>query len=222
MGSRLDALASVCAILAALTVGSSYVYKTFVAPTPPVVGSTGVARPMEQWQQAVQVGHVIAGDSTAPSTLVIFADLECPACRGYNTTLQNAIAKHAQDLRVIYVSFPLSYHRFAMPAARATECVSRRGKVRQWIDVLYQKQDSLGLKSWSSFAQEAGIQDTAGINLCAMSVAPVARIDASLELGKQVDIKGTPTIAIDGWVYPSSPSSAQIDSAVASALKRRS
>jgi len=174
---------------------------------------------MTQWSDALSLGHVMAGDSRAATTLLMFGDLECPACRGFNTTLQQEITKYPNDLRAVYVSFPLSYHRFALPAARATECVSKRGSVGKWIDVLYRKQDSLGLKSWDAFANEAGV-DSTGIDACANDPATVQRIEAGLNLGKQIALRGTPTVAINGWIYSSAPTATQIDSAVAANRKK--
>jgi protein-disulfide isomerase len=170
---------------------------------------------MRGWRDLLPLGHTIAGDSNSKATMIVFADLECPACRAFHARVRKTIDTHPRDLRVVYVDFPLPYHRFGLPAARAMECLSHRGNVRSWIDVVYEKQDSLGLKSWSSFAHDAGFADTTGIDACANNPASIASIDSSIAFGQRARIHGTPTVVLNGWVFSSVPTTEQMDSAMA-------
>jgi hypothetical protein len=74
-------------------------------------------------------------------------------------------ARYPKDVGLFFVHFPLPMHRFARPAARATECAGLQGKFGQMVDAVYNKQDSLGLKSWSDYGRDAGVADTVAFRL---------------------------------------------------------
>jgi protein-disulfide isomerase len=132
------------------------------------------------------------------------------------------LAERVRDVRALYVSFPLAYHRFALPAARAAECASESGGFRRWIDVVYSKQDSLGLKSWASYAVEAGIVDTARIQACATSRAEFVRIAAGQDFGSRIDLTGTPTVIANGWRFRDTPTKETLGRAIDDLLSGRS
>ena len=168
------------------------------------------------WRDALKVG-VRSGDSSAPVTVVVFSDLECPVCADLHQTLREVVRRHAHEVSTVFVHFPLTMHRFALPAARAAECAGARGRFDQFVDIVYDKQDSLGLKSWSSYASEAGIADTAAIDACARAGAAVPRIQAGRTLGARWAIRGTPTVFINGNRYDAAPSMEDFDAAIRAA-----
>jgi hypothetical protein len=120
---------------------------------------------------------------------------------------------------MVFVHFPLPIHRFAVQAAQATECASLKGRFLNFIDAVYRKQDSLGLKSWGSYALEAGIVDTAAIARCAHDSTPFKRVEAGRELGLRWQILGTPTVIINGLRYASPPTKREIDRVIRRAGK---
>jgi protein-disulfide isomerase len=71
--------------------------------------------------------------------------------------------------------------------------------------VLFTKQDSLGLKSWSSFAAEAGVADTAWFGRCLGDTTVEREIDEGRDLGEQLSIIGTPTVFLNGQRYSRPP-----------------
>lgn len=221
MGKRADAILTVTLVIAALGVSGSYAYRTVFPAVRQV--DAGAETKMRSWDRALAMGHRVAGDSTSPATMLIFTDFQCPACRGFHaTTVKGLIEKYPKDLRVIYLQFPLSYHAQALPAARAGECAARLGDYRKWVDLVYQKQDSLGLKSYGSFANDIGVLDTARVSACASDTSRVAELDAQAKLGEELPIRGTPTVVLDGWILQQPPSTRRVDSVVASARIRRS
>lgn len=213
MGNRLDTLFSALLVMGASSVSAGYLYRTFVPSPQHRAGVPESSVRMPEWRTAVQIGHRLSGANDAKTTLVMFGDLQCPACKIFNTFLREVRLAHPRDLRVEYVSFPLPYHQYALKAASATECVSRRGAdLGKWVDVVYAKQDSLGRKSWDDFAHEAGVTDTSGLESCVESTQAIARVNAQKRFGEQINVRGTPTVAINGWLLPGPPTPAQIDS----------
>jgi protein-disulfide isomerase len=216
VSSRIDAVASIVLALSAVFVAGTYAYKSFWSSGQSRAGAPQAATRMKRWPEAVALGREIAGNAGAENTMVVFGDLQCPACRGFHTgTLARVIAEHPSDLRVMFIRFPLSYHRFAMPAAQAAECVNGPTALRRWMDAVYDKQDSLGIKSWGALAAEAGVSDTIALTSCMRRKGPFERIEASQRFGNEINLRGTPTIAINGWLLPYTPTVTQIDSILA-------
>lgn len=157
------------------------------------------------WREMSAYG-VVMGDSTAPIQVVEFSDLECPACRAFHETLDQVSGAYGSRVSATFIHFPLRRHRFATPAARAAECAAQEGRFSAFIDVIFENQDSLGLKSWGSYAVAAGIRDTASFRRCTMTTGFFARIDSGVALGRRIELRGTPTVFVNGWRFPSPPS----------------
>lgn len=141
------------------------------------------ARRLENVDQLLANGIRI-GSPASRAAIVEFADFECPFCRRFHATYADLKRRFGDDLSLVFIHYPLGSHRFARPAARAAECAATRGRFGDYARLLYLKQDSLGLKSWGSFAFEAGIQDTLAFSRCAIDTVVVQRIENGLALGK--------------------------------------
>lgn len=50
----------------------------------------------------------------------------------------------SDDIAFYLVHLPLPGHRFARPAARASECAHAEGRFAEMVDAIYDSQDSLG------------------------------------------------------------------------------
>src|SRR4051812_37448096 len=73
------------------------------------------------WSEAIPIGMQL-GDSSGRVKIVEFTDLECPVCRGFAPILKEILARHPKGVSLTHVSYALTQHRFALPAARAAEC----------------------------------------------------------------------------------------------------
>jgi len=151
---------------------------------------------------------VMVGDSAARVKIIEFSDLECPVCRRFQQTVRVVQAKYPKDVAVVFVHFPLPMHRFARPAARAGECAGNQ--FAAFVNLVYRKQDSLGLKPWTSYATEAGIRDTVPFAACVHATDPVPRIESGVALGLRMGIRGTPTIIVNGWRLQATPSEEEL------------
>ena len=154
------------------------------------------------WEHGVSYGTLVHGDGTSDVSLMVMMDLECPACRVFHRTLDLLVAESATNFDLLYLPFPLDYHQYAVPAARAAQCARQAGFYKEFVDVLFQKQDSLGLKSWDSYAIEAGLTDSALVAHCLTSAEAVTEVEEAITWAKQAlpDI-GTPSVLVNGWLY---------------------
>ena len=201
-----ETASTACLVVAALAVAGASLHREFALRRPTIleVGSSAPPSVEKRWLELLDAG-VLVGDARAALKIVEFGDFECPACGTFERTLRSVRAQYGADLALYYIYFPLSYHRFARPAARAAECARSVGHFGPMHDALYAAQDSLGLKSWASYAADAGIADTVEFNKCALSRSELAQVERDEAMGSDFDIRATPTVFINGWRFGTVP-----------------
>jgi protein-disulfide isomerase len=153
------------------------------------------------------------GPVDAKVVVVEFADFECPVCRTFmSTTMVPFLRDHPDEAALVFRHWPLSYHRFAYPAARASECAAAQGRFVTYHDLLYEYQDSLGLKPFREMAQEAGVLELAQFDECIARTEQVTRIEDDIAEAQTRGGSGTPTIFVNGYRYLGMPTRQQLDS----------
>lgn len=180
-------------------------------------GSRGALEAVEQaaprylpeWRSVANASLPMNGEG-GDVVLIEFVDFECPACRRYHLEVLKPIREELPHVSVALVHMPLPIHRFAQIAARAVECASLQGRLPEFVDLVFQKQDSLGLKSWRSYGAESRIDDLVGFESCVASEDPVPRIRQGTQWAGDLEIAGTPTIVVDGWLFNAPPSRAEL------------
>lgn len=204
-------LTIVAVVLATVLVGREWVGDPQLPSSEPVYYT--------DWHDLESVGHRIGSDS-ARVTVIEFADFECPFCKRFASHMAGLREEYHDSLALIFVHYPLmDVHRFAEPAARAAECARDQGRFVALHDLLFEKQDSLGLKTWASYAAEAGVPDSVGFQNCIESTDPVPAVEAGLERGREVGVVGTPAVIIDGWFYPAGLNERTLRNAVAAVMR---
>lgn len=195
----IDRVVSGVLALCAVVMTASVVRREFRGPARPRTVPEQPPKYIPEWRDALPMAFG-SDSSNAPVIVIEFIDFECPICARYDPTLQTLRASRAGDVTVKYVHFPLPQHRFARPAAHAVECAHSIGQGHEFVRVLFEKQDSLGLKSWESYGIEAGIADMPKLKQCLDHSAPPVRIDAGVRLGERLGVSSTPTLLVNGWM----------------------
>lgn len=176
---------------------------------------------LPNWEDNLASGEQI-GPPQAKVRLIEFADFECPFCANFHKTLNVIRDKYPNEVLLDYVHFPLSMHRFAIPAARVSECASDQGRFAAMYDQLFEGQDQFGLKPWADFATAAGVPDLAAFDACIRRTDPVRRVEQGKALGTKLDVQGTPTIIINGWKLGQPPNEQELDQMVQRILAGKS
>lgn len=175
---------------------------------------------VKDWAKYTSTGHRF-GRADAPVTILEFADFECPACRTFtNKLLKSVRERYPDDVSVLFRHWPLSYHRFALPSARAAECAGEQGRFEAFHDALYARQDSLGLRSFEQFARDAGVADLVAFTACNTKTDALASVAADTVAVREIGGRGTPTILVNGLLLPGVPDSARLDGYIQDALKK--
>lgn len=58
---------------------------------------------------------------------------------------------------------------------------------------------------------EASVPDLAAFDRCIKKIDRIPRVEAGKELGARFDVKGTPTIVINGWKLGQPPTAEELD-----------
>ena len=143
------------------------------------------------------------GASNPQIRMIEFADLQCPACKAAQPTIEKLIAE-VPGAQIVFQSFPLEeLHPWAREAANYLQCLSKASNesALTFIDAVYTHQADITkenatekLNGYVTMAK----QDPAKISACAASPQTKAAIDKSIELGKEVQVTGTPTLFVNG------------------------
>ena len=162
------------------------------------------AKPFERLNKTLEKG--ISGPSRGPKdaqvTIVEFGDLQCPACKAAQPAIEGLIAAEPNE-RFVFQNFPLEMHNWAAKGAAYADCVAQASNDAFWkfIAKTYETQSDITTENadqkLTALADGAGVKG-ADIAACASLPATKARVDASIALGKSVNVNGTPTLFING------------------------
>ena len=145
----------------------------------------------------------VLGDPKAPITLVEFSDFECPVCRNLHDVLRGILPNYPQ-VRVVFKDYPLdSIHPWARTAALAGRCAYQQDPKAFWkvYDAIYDQQQVISAaNAWQKMADYAA---DAGLNAetfksCMASPEAAAAVDASRNIGQQLEVNSTPTVFVNG------------------------
>ncbi len=163
-----------------------------------------IGRHVDHFESLASVGHR-TGAKEPQVTVVIFSDFQCPYCAGFEQRFAQARRDAGLRVAVVYRQFPLQMtHRFALDAARASECASDQDRFQAYHDTLFKWQDSLGRTPWSRIASASGVPDTVKFAGCMKTHVVDARIKADQAAAEQIGVEGTPTFVINGTLYQGS------------------
>jgi protein-disulfide isomerase len=162
------------------------------------------AKPFDPAQKILEKG--ITGPSRGPKdaavTIVEFGDLQCPACKAAQPVIEGLVAAEP-TARFVFQNFPLEMHNWAAKGAAYADCVGRASNEAFWkfVAKTYETQSDITAENadekLTALADGAGVKG-ADIAACARTPATKAHVDASLALGKAVNVNGTPTLFING------------------------
>jgi protein-disulfide isomerase len=145
------------------------------------------------------------GSRSAPITMEVFADFQCPQCRNfYLTTTRQVIDNYVATGKVLLIhhDFPLSMHTYSHQAARWANAAATLGPgVFETVEqALYSKQDEWGTtgKIEPVLAAVLSPADMKRIQLVETTQAPEldAAVAHDMALGDSRHIDATPTIFI--------------------------
>lgn len=113
--------------------------------------------------------------------------------------LEQVLEKYPDQVKLIFLSFPLRNHKFAKEAAVAAFAAKKQGKFWEYHDRLFVNLESLNDQKFLQIARELGLymerfeKDMNDLKI-------VARINQDIRLGAYLGVRATPTVLINGTV----------------------
>ena len=162
------------------------------------------AKPFDPAKKALEKGITgpARGTKDAPVTIVEFGDLQCPACKAAQPAIEGLVAAEP-NARFVFQNFPLEMHNWAAKGAAYADCVGQASNDAFWkfVAKTYETQSDITAENadekLTALADGAGVKG-ADIAACASTPVAKAHVDASIALGKSVNVTGTPTLFING------------------------
>ena len=154
-------------------------------------------------------GMPIRGNPDAPVTIIEFSDFQCPYCARGFTTIEQLLEKYPDDVKFIYLHFPLGNHPWAKPAAIASVCAAQQDGEAFWTlhDNYFRNQRSLNpgnilekseeylagsgidMSTWSTCAGDTGSEAYQGASMA---------VESAMATGSKHGVTGTPAFFVNG------------------------
>lgn len=167
-------------------------------PSPTVDPSTGEP-PMVLSAQVDDSDHIL-GPKNAKVTLVEYADFECPFCKRFKPTLEQALKDFPNDVRLVYRHYPLTMiHPRAQKSAEASECAAKLGG----NDAFWKMHDELMAATDLSDTAIQAMGKKLGLNegqfnSCLSSGEMANLVSADVQTGDASGVQGTPSTFVNG------------------------
>ncbi|CAN5628336.1 DsbA family protein [soil metagenome] len=141
------------------------------------------------------------GPASAPVTLLVYGDYQCPYTRKAYLSAERARRELGDRLCFVFRHFPLSrIHPHAQGAAEAAEAAGAQGRFWEMHDQLFRNQQALDDSHLGQYAAELGLDRDAFERQMAGRVH-ADRVLEDYESGHRGGVSQTPTLFVNGAHY---------------------
>lgn len=145
------------------------------------------------------------GSATAPVTMYIMSDFECPWCGDFARNTFPIIEREyvaTGKMKIVFVNMPLAMHQNAEPAAEVAMCAARQNRFWQMHDLLFRHQSQ-----WSNLSEPGpyflSLGDSAGadraqLTACLQTAATRPLVKADYDGSIRTGAHSTPSFYIEG------------------------
>ena len=177
------------------------------------------------WPQIRSVGEIVTvapaalpdadglslGDASAPVTIDVFEDFQCPACKTFTENIEPLVIQNlvaTGNARYVFHNYPFLDGNGAGSsgesdqAASAAMCANEQGKFWEMHSILYA---NLGGENRGAFSDrrlqamaESIELDMDEFNACFNANEYEEQIQADFDLGQDMGVSGTPTVFVNG------------------------
>jgi len=141
------------------------------------------------------------GNPSAPITIELFSDFQCPSCRSLHMGLLPQIMRDyvvPGKAYLVYREFPLPGHNHSREAAAYACAAARVGKYEQVADALFQNQPSWSNdgKVFETVATALTPAEQKKVQVLAKDPAVLSEVDQDVLEGQAERVNSTPTMLI--------------------------
>lgn len=142
-------------------------------------------------------GSPFKGPENAPVILTLFTDFQCPYCAQVGPQLEEVLKEFPKDVKLVYKSFPLRNHRFAVDAAKAAIAAHNMGKFWEFHDLLFQNYSKLNKEKINEIREQLKL-DQKEFEKHVNDPKTMAMVRSDYEDGISAGVRGTPSLFING------------------------
>ena len=163
------------------------------------------------------VDHV-RGGRTGPA-IVVYGDYQCPYSRLAARELERVERRCGEAVRVAFRHFPLAHiHPHALAAAAAAEAAAVQGQFWAMHALLFHRQNALEDDYLRRYATKLGL-DVPRFDHDRTGPEVLARVQRDVQSGRTTgQVRGTPTLFVDGVVHRGSYKAAALMETLAARL----
>lgn len=157
-------------------------------------------RPQEDPNKVYQIPQgdsYWVGSPTAPVSLVVFSDFQCPFCARLAKTLAGLMEANPGKLKIVFKHMPLPFHKDAFGAHEAALAAGAQGRFWEMHDKLFTNTRALKPEDLDRYAQELGL-DLYRFRADLDSHAFKAIIERDMAFAKEIGVRGTPASFVNG------------------------
>ncbi|HEX4752099.1 MAG TPA: thioredoxin domain-containing protein [Solirubrobacterales bacterium] len=148
---------------------------------------------------------LVLGKATAPTTLIMYGDLQCPICKEYVEEIMPEIIStdvKSGKVKLVYRDFIIISEE-SIPAGEAALAAGEQGKGWTFIETFYRNQGEersgyVTEEFLESIGKASGIPDMAKWNKERKSGKFTKQVEATTGQAEKLGFEGTPSYAIEG------------------------
>ena len=170
-------------------------------------------------------GSTTCGSATAPVTLDVYADFQCPYCKSFEPALEQLGPSYIDTgkVRLVYHNFPIIGPE-STTAAQASLCAADQNRFWMFANDLFAHQgtENSGIftpTNLQSMAVAAGL-DGSTFKSCLDSQKHASEVNQSQAEGTRRGVKATPTFFINGQIHEGGVSYSQLTALIDAALAK--
>lgn len=142
------------------------------------------------------------GNKNGKIVIQEFSDFECPYCSRVKPTLKQVLDEFGDDVKIVWRSMPLPFHKNAPLASEAAhEVFLQKGNDAFWKyhDKLFANQKKMLRPDLEKYAEEMGGIDMAKFKKALDDRTHKPHVDKDMEIAKKAGVRGTPAFTINGY-----------------------
>jgi protein-disulfide isomerase len=155
--------------------------------------------------ELVRGSFATLGPATAPNTVVIFSDFQCPFCKNVSSLVREAISTERSDqVLVIFRHLPLASHDWSRPAALAAACAQFQSSTAFWKlhDLLFEGQSTTTKANVAErilgYVSSVPQLNELEWRKCFDEEMSLGAVLKDIGLARSLEVNATPTLFING------------------------
>jgi protein-disulfide isomerase len=172
---------------------------------------------MHQDELAADAGDFVLGNPKGDVTLIEFFDYRCPYCKAMVDRVQELVRKDGK-VRLVLKEFPILGANSTL-ASKASVAAQPQGHYLAFYTAMLSYKGDLDEKAITTLARSAGI-DTTKMKARLEDPQVTAKLSRNLDLGRALEIDGTPAFIIGDHLIPGAVELATLEQAIADARKK--